>query len=470
MRSRHSGAGASRASPGTGNGSRRRIPRARSTSPGPASAPALFALAETVVERPPVGGRSFGHVEERGAPAVGGQPPGGVGGGGRLPQGHVVTPHRRASGWALRQAAKRSEAAKVSPIRLPGTERRRCARRARPALPPKGRPAIPRPATPPVRWRRSPRARRGSAPVLGQIDRHRGPRTARLPPLGADHPLLELDDIGQVELPEAGALRARSTGRHGNRARLPGSPLGGTAGAGVEHHVIEKAGPHGDPRGQPAATSLPHPRSSGRSGPGANRRRPVRNRRRKGRRRAGRAAHSRRPGWRRRRSPSAPRAGRTTTARPGTPAKMAAPADSSTHPFHADCRSVPVSKKLSRYSSVPSSLSRTSEKTSAPLGGVTREQAYLGQVEVLELVGLGVDGGLRLGEGDRIVEAVRAPKGHPLLVDEPLAAWSSEQASDRVPLRSGRVFGHFARVDRDSHAPGPGYWLTGRPHLIERIV
>lgn len=43
--------------------------------------------------------------------------------------------------------------------------------------------------------------------------------------------------------------------------------------------------------------------------------------------------------------------------------------DSSSHPFQEDCRSVPVSKKLSRYSSVPSSLSRTSEKTSAPLVG-----------------------------------------------------------------------------------------------------
>src|ERR1700677_4601373 len=58
-----------------------------------------------------------------------------------------------------------------------------------------------------------------------------------------------------------------------------------------------------------------------------------------------------------------------------------------------------------------------------PARGVAREQADLGQIEVLELVGLGVDSGLRLGEGDRIVEAVRVPKRYPLLVDEPLAAW-----------------------------------------------
>src|ERR1700722_11605621 len=115
-------------------------------------------------------------------------------------------------------------------------------------------------------------------------------------------------------------------------------------------------------------------------------------------------------------------------------------------------------------------------KDLGPARGMTREQAYLGQVEVLELVGLGVHRGLLLGEGDRIVEAVRTPQGHPLLVDEPLVAWSSEQASDRVPLRSGRVFGHRARVDRDcphpryAPRPRPRTGPAGQPTLIERIV
>ena len=204
-----------------------------------------------VAERSPVCGRSFGHIEERGVPSECGQPPGGVGGGRRTPQCHVVASFRRAlgvgpapCGQAIGGGQRQSHPA--ARYRKAGRARDECVPHLRGEV---GQEPLGHPCHRCARVER--RAQKGITPVLGQIDGHRDPLAARLPSFGADHPLLERDDIGQVQLPQAGAFRPGQSKSTGVEPGPQDHDLPARPGAGLQQHVIEKAGPDSDPRDQP---------------------------------------------------------------------------------------------------------------------------------------------------------------------------------------------------------------------------